>query len=228
MTIYYESELYHYGIKGQKWGVRRYQNKDGSLTKAGQRRYDRQERKTIKKANSHLTKSEYATMRWFDAIDKSIDYNKSGKNFMNKKRSNQSLKEIEYWEKQSKDEFEAAKSYIKQLNPSRVSFVSNVDKSMEESCAVIGNMFYQQTRYWKGDAVLSNKTIAKQTAKDEKRLNKAHEKFRKAAEKHPDPYNKSRSRASLKEDKLLKKYAESYDTTLDIETDKFKLRRKTL
>lgn len=32
-------ELYHWGIKGMKWGVRRYQNKDGSLTKAGQKRY---------------------------------------------------------------------------------------------------------------------------------------------------------------------------------------------
>ena len=33
-------ELYHHGIKGQKWGRRRYQNKDGSLTPAGQRRLD--------------------------------------------------------------------------------------------------------------------------------------------------------------------------------------------
>lgn len=33
------SELYHHGIKGQKWGVRRYQNDDGSLTEAGKRRY---------------------------------------------------------------------------------------------------------------------------------------------------------------------------------------------
>lgn len=34
-------ELYHHGIKGQKWGVRRYQNPDGSLTAEGQKRYDR-------------------------------------------------------------------------------------------------------------------------------------------------------------------------------------------
>ena len=34
------NELYHYGVKGQKWGVRRYQNKDGSLTNAGKKRYD--------------------------------------------------------------------------------------------------------------------------------------------------------------------------------------------
>lgn len=32
-------ELYHHGIKGQRWGVRRYQNKNGSLTPAGKKRY---------------------------------------------------------------------------------------------------------------------------------------------------------------------------------------------
>ena len=33
------NELMHYGIKGQKWGLRRYQNKDGTLTPAGKKRY---------------------------------------------------------------------------------------------------------------------------------------------------------------------------------------------
>lgn len=31
------NELYHHGVRGQKWGVRRYQNKDGSLTYAGKK-----------------------------------------------------------------------------------------------------------------------------------------------------------------------------------------------
>ena len=37
--IEYSKELYHYGIKGQKWGTRRFQNEDGSLTTLGRQHY---------------------------------------------------------------------------------------------------------------------------------------------------------------------------------------------
>lgn len=40
----YSDELYHYGKKGMRWGVRRYQNSDGSLTAAGKKRYARDAR----------------------------------------------------------------------------------------------------------------------------------------------------------------------------------------
>lgn len=38
-----QEELAHWGIKGMRWGVRRYQRKDGSLTKAGERRREKLE-----------------------------------------------------------------------------------------------------------------------------------------------------------------------------------------
>lgn len=39
MINYEEAYLAHHGIKGQRWGVRRFQNSDGSLTSAGAKRY---------------------------------------------------------------------------------------------------------------------------------------------------------------------------------------------
>lgn len=39
-----EYELRHAGTKGMKWGVRRYQNEDGTLTEAGKKRYARDQR----------------------------------------------------------------------------------------------------------------------------------------------------------------------------------------
>lgn len=34
-----DTTLYHHGVKGQKWGIRRYQNPDGTWTDAGKKRY---------------------------------------------------------------------------------------------------------------------------------------------------------------------------------------------
>ena len=82
---YLTNELYHHGILGQKWGVRRYQNADGTLTAEGKLRYKQEVQKMAQKD----------AQRWSDArvaygegagtrrklIDKEINQKKKDKTY---------------------------------------------------------------------------------------------------------------------------------------------------
>lgn len=68
-----ENELYHHGVKGQRWGVRRYQNKDGTLTDKGRNRLLKDARKYESKVNTSVANNYFARSRRAKLTQKAKD-----------------------------------------------------------------------------------------------------------------------------------------------------------
>lgn len=75
-----ENELEHWGTKGMRWGIRRYQNKDGTLTPAGRKRYQKELAKL--KEKEKIIKNRQKSQAKFDELNrkrKQLDDLKKGK-----------------------------------------------------------------------------------------------------------------------------------------------------
>ena len=129
-----EKELLHWGIKGMKWGVRRYQNKDGTLTAAGKKRYNaemerlKNEEKILK--NKEATRAKLAKL---ETKQKEIDERKkalngdSGKKTVTKKAGDESEPKRKSVKDMSDEELAAVvrraqlEKQYRDLNPQQVS-----------------------------------------------------------------------------------------------------------
>lgn len=100
-----DHELYHWGIKGMKWGVRRYQNKDGTLTPAGRIRYAEVSDKKI------VTNSDGSRV-----VPKDFVFNRVGKNSMDVNESGALY--VSYGERD-------AARYVKNLGPTLIGNLFN-------------------------------------------------------------------------------------------------------
>lgn len=120
--IAYPNELYHHGIKGQKWGVRRYQRPDGTLTKAGEKRYHKRlvEKAVIigQQANTANTIMKRAKKK-SDAAQKRARENPTDKNLRKATESKRvydaRVKEFKEWEKTFNSAVKDAKQNVSKI-----------------------------------------------------------------------------------------------------------------
>lgn len=115
-----ENNLSHHGIKGMKWGRRRYQNEDGSLTPAGKARVSKQYRKISKAVNRDVRKK-YNSM-YVNAYNKAADYMNGGGidkfNKTQRKKYGENYAKRDGYESDYQKEFDKifAKNFNKSLN----------------------------------------------------------------------------------------------------------------
>lgn len=142
------TELYHHGILGQRWGVRRFQNKNGTLTSAGRKRYYVDSGKQIK-TNSDGSKTIPVGFA-FNRVGKSTrDINGSGATY------------VSY----GKDD---AARYIKYMGP------TTLNKLMKKSAEAVQHIRVKQNLKMPSDEVVTKET-AKFLLSDEKHIKKFNE-----------------------------------------------------
>ena len=133
----YNTYLYHYGIKGQKWGVRRYQNPDGTLTDTGIKRYaTKGYSKDAYDANKSSVGKAYDKITGANKYTGKMQYDMSSKE-QNKARAEKYLADEKIAKKKAKKKINIGKKKV-------VTTLSKIGKvaSTVVTASVIDDMFY--------------------------------------------------------------------------------------
>lgn len=128
--------LYHYGVPGMKWGHRRYQNPDGSLTEAGKRRYASLIRKSAKGFNGLSRASLRVAEDVRTKFGGKYDYlgKKCSKAFTELQdsvhESNEGFVNSRFYKKADSESYEKTVEWFKINNPKKLQRITNRYGSM--------------------------------------------------------------------------------------------------
>lgn len=155
-------ELYHYGVIGMKWGRRRYQNKDGSLTAAGRRKQEKIEsklEKNIARQTKHDNKLLNARAknraRWEAKYDKKIAKKADNAN---------AVKKLETKKKKFLDAYDNDTTYVKRamnvVNGNHNRILELKAKSISDP-SIIKSKEYKQAKKWASSQAWSDFALGK-------------------------------------------------------------------
>lgn len=153
METYYKNYLSHHGIKGQKWGLRRFQNEDGSYKSGAEGRYDDSDgisihRKASKKQQIIMSNAERKANRNAQLAKEDADrYEKAAKNA----KSDEERSDNERWASVSRKNEERAKAAAQKYSNMKV---NRVDRKTIKEAKNYANKAYEEAEftdyYYKG------------------------------------------------------------------------------
>ena len=193
----YDNELYHFGIKNQKWGIRRYQNPDGSLTPAGKARYKRIENKEYR-----LTMKSY---RERDRIEKKYNAGKESYNdLINSKKYKNWEKKQKALNKEMSNEYKAFRDDVKKENEKYASKdKEKLNSYKDKEIAKLQKTQEAYDKYYNKH----NEKLSKNPEKNEKKIKKLQENYIKGKDEVSKQMNavKNMTYADMKTEKSLKR-----------------------
>lgn len=231
VTKFKDDELAHFGTKGMHWGVRRYQNTDGSLTPEGKRRYGYEGTKSnISKNDIHnYTKSPKLTARVLNTLDRHRarqldssmnEYKKAYKSqdhiFSRSNSAYKHMQKARAYESNVKDIDKVSKQVFDQAVKKGYDVnMSNVDRRVIQkgesiALSVIASAVLLPTTGYFVPGIATHKIPGTKYKVKQSNLQKAHEYY--------DKYERLKSRNYGKARKALDKYVELEDKAYGVKS----------